>query len=340
MTVDSGRNLGVSRKYAKRAAVPIDSLLPANSPRSRGEDDEHIQRLAENEAELPPILVQQGTMRVIDGMHRLRAAVLNGRRSIEVEFFDGSDEEAFIRAVEQNIAHGLPLTLADRKAAAARILGFRPALSDRSVASVTGLSPKTVGAVRARLSEEIPHPDQRRGRDGRLRPLDNSEGRLRAAEAIRQNPGASLRQIAASAGISPETARGVQARLRAGADPAHNRLRRPARPGGQPADSAGGAGGSSATSGAVAAGPRDRQLAGEVSGILQKLSRDPALRHSDTGRGLLQVLRATAVDRTALAALMQEAPQHSRPLLATVARHNARIWKETADQLLQQEKHS
>ena len=43
-------------------------------------------------------------MRVIDGMHRLRAAILNGRSSIEVEFFDGSDEEAFIRAVEQNVS--------------------------------------------------------------------------------------------------------------------------------------------------------------------------------------------------------------------------------------------
>jgi DNA-binding SARP family transcriptional activator len=48
----------VSNKYAKRATVPIGSLLPANSPRSHGEDDEHIQRLAEDEAELPPILVQ------------------------------------------------------------------------------------------------------------------------------------------------------------------------------------------------------------------------------------------------------------------------------------------
>jgi ParB-like chromosome segregation protein Spo0J len=132
LTVDIGQNRAVSREYAKRAKIPIDSLLPANSPRSHGEDDEHIQRLAETEAELPPILVQQGTMRVIDGMHRLRAVILNGRRSIEVEFFDGGDEEAFIRAVEQNVAHVLPLTLADRKEAVARILGVRPELSDRS----------------------------------------------------------------------------------------------------------------------------------------------------------------------------------------------------------------
>ena len=194
-------NINVSELENKpspmRATVQVDSLLPADSPRSRGEDTGHVHLLAETDAELPPILVQQGTMRVIDGMHRLRAAILNGDRFIEVEFFDGSDEEAFIRAVEQNIAHGLPLALADRKAAAARILRWRPELSDRSVASTTGLSPKTVGALRTCAAEEIPHSHARQGRDGRLRPLDSSEGRLRAAEVIRRNPSASLREIAA-----------------------------------------------------------------------------------------------------------------------------------------------
>jgi hypothetical protein len=61
-------------------------------------------------------------MRVIDGMHRLRAAQLRGDHGVEVKFFDGDADEAFIAAVRANITHGLPLTLADRKAAAQRIL--------------------------------------------------------------------------------------------------------------------------------------------------------------------------------------------------------------------------
>jgi len=316
--------------------VSVDSLLPADSPRSRGEDDEHINRLAERGGDLPPILVQQGTMRVIDGMHRLRAAILNGCPSIEVEFFEGDDEEAFIRAVEQNVAHGLPLTLADRKDAAARILGFRPELSDRSVASMTGLSPKTVGAIRARPSEEIPRLDARQGSDGRLRPLDSSEGRLRAAEVIRKNPGASLREIAASAGISPETARSVKAQFQAGDDPARNRRQRPGRTGKKPAESAGSGAGSPATADAGAPGPWNGQPADEMSGILQKLSRDPALRHSETGRRLLQIIHAKAVDGAARAVLMQESPPHSRPLLARIARYNASVWKEIENELRRQ----
>jgi hypothetical protein len=275
-------------------------------------------------------------MRVIDGMHRLRAAILNRRDFIEVEFFDGCDEEAFIRGVEENVAHGLPLTLADRKEAAARILGWRSELSDRSVASMTALSPKTVGAIRARASEEIPHSRGRQGRDGRLRPLDSSAGRLRAAEVIGETPGASLREIAASAGISTGTARSVRARLQAGENPVQDRPRRSGRIVKQPAGSPGSARGSSAAAGADEPSVRTRQLSGEISSILQKLCRDPSLRQSEAGRRLLQAIGAKAVDGTVAAALTPEVPPHCRPLLTRLALCNASFWKEIADELHRQ----
>lgn len=331
MTIDSGQKQAASLKNARRARVPVDSLLPADSPRSRGEDDDHVKRLAETEAELPPILVQEGTLRVVDGMHRLRAAVLNGCEYIEVEFFDGGDEEAFIRGVEENVTHGLPLSLVDRKAAASRILGSRPALSDRSVASMTGLSAKTVGAIRARASDEIPHLRWRQGRDGRLRPLDSSEGRLRAAAVIEENPGASLREIAASAGISPGTARDVLARLRAGADPVQNRSRRSGRTATQAVS--GGGTGEPATAGAGQPSSPGWRLPDETSSILEKLYRDPALRHSEAGRKLLQLIRAKAIDGTEQAALLQGIPPHARPLLVRLARLNASIWKDIEKEL-------
>ncbi|MFC7729983.1 hypothetical protein [Actinomadura keratinilytica] len=69
---------------------------------------------------LPPILVHRRTMRVVDGMHRLRAARLQGRCEIGVRFVDGPDADVFVAAVRANIGHGLPLSLADREAAAAR----------------------------------------------------------------------------------------------------------------------------------------------------------------------------------------------------------------------------
>src|SRR6266536_5847535 len=101
--------------------VPVDNIRVAGSPRSTGEDLEHTRMLADVSARLPPIIVHRPTMRVVDGVHRLRAAQLCGRDEIEVRFFDGSEQEAFVLAVRTNVAHGMPLSLADRKAAAARI---------------------------------------------------------------------------------------------------------------------------------------------------------------------------------------------------------------------------
>ena len=65
-------------------------------------------------------------MRVVDGMHRLQAARLNGAKTIVARFFHGDDEAAFVEAVKSNIAHGLPLSLADRKAASLRIITAHP----------------------------------------------------------------------------------------------------------------------------------------------------------------------------------------------------------------------
>ena len=89
--------------------VPVAALLPADSPRLSGADAVHVARLAETESPLPPILVNRATMQVVDGTHRLLAAALRGQSVIDVEFFDGTAEDAFLRAVEVNVTHGLPL---------------------------------------------------------------------------------------------------------------------------------------------------------------------------------------------------------------------------------------
>jgi ParB-like chromosome segregation protein Spo0J len=199
--------------------VPIGSLLPADSPRRSGENLEHARALAESEAPLLPIVVHRPTMRVIDGMHRLRAATLRGDDQIEIRFFDGDDADAFVLAVQTNIVHGLPLPVSDRKAAAARIVRTHPHWSDRAIASASGLSAKTVAAIRHRPGAEDHGQRARIGRDGRLRSLNAEEGRAFAAEMIEANPGASLREIARKANISPETVRDVRARLRRGESP-------------------------------------------------------------------------------------------------------------------------
>ena len=151
--------------------VRIDALHPGDSPRLRGISAEHSRLIAGSAGCVPPILVQRGTMRVIDGMHRVRAAQLQGKEHIAAYLIACDDNESFLWAVRMNLTHGLALTLADRKAAACRIVQAYPEWSDRAIANVAGLSDKTVGVLRRRLADSLPRTRWRVGRDGRARPM-------------------------------------------------------------------------------------------------------------------------------------------------------------------------
>ncbi|WP_405087188.1 streptomycin biosynthesis regulator [Microbispora sp. NBC_01389] len=249
--------------------VAVDSLVAGLSPRKSGEDREHVLLLAAVPDELPPILVHYPTMRVIDGAHRLAAARLRGADHIAVRLFDGDEVEAFVLAVRANAAHGLPLSLSDRKAAAERILKVRPHWSDRYIASVAGISAKTVAEIRA-AGAEILSPNARIGRDGRVRSVNAAEGRRIAMELIAENPEWSLRQIAKVAGISPETARDVRNKMRRQEDPVAGRRPRPQAP---PVDD-----------------PDARDDLGELRQGIERLRSDPGLIGSPAGRALLRLL--------------------------------------------------
>ncbi|WP_261801589.1 transposase [Streptomyces sp. ISID311] len=138
--------------------IPIRILRHRENLRAHGENQEYVTTLAQSPVKLPPIFVHRKTMRILDGMHRLKAAKLRGDQSIEVIFFDGDEEDAFVAAVSSNARHGMPLSFNDRTTAATRILSSRPHWPDRTIASVTGLDPRTVRALRGRLGVPDPQP--------------------------------------------------------------------------------------------------------------------------------------------------------------------------------------
>jgi ParB-like chromosome segregation protein Spo0J len=297
--------------------VPICELVEADSPRLNGEDREHIERLSEIGPEsCPPILVHLGTMRVIDGMHRLRAAALRGQDEVEVEFFEGSEEEAFLVAVTENTWHGLPLTLADRRAAAARIVVTHPFLSDRAIGKHTGLSHKTVAAVRSAQCLER-DPAERVGVDGRSRPVNSQDGRRRALELITSRPQASLREIAVAAGISVGTAHDVRKRIEQGADPVNVRLRATSRPRVVVVSGTGRSPGR----------PRAEWRA-STADILQSLARDPKFRYADTGRLMLRWLSSHAVGVNDWRKLIDAVPPHRVSDLSAIAQQCSKAWAE------------
>jgi ParB-like chromosome segregation protein Spo0J len=286
----------------------------------------HARRLAEAGRELPPIIVHRPTMRIIDGTHRVQAALLNGDAEIEVEFFDGSADEAFVRAVELNIAHGLPLTMTERKSAAERIITNCPDLSDRGIARSCGLSDKTVASIR-RSASDSPQPNARRGLDGRVHPVDGSEGRRRASQVVAMRPDAPLREVARLAGISVSTAKDVRDRMEQGKDPLL-----PERKG--PGDTDPPAARPSRMSNASAE-PRPAGTAQDMSLILEKLKRDPSLRFSESGRELLRLLQLQCLALEKWPQSTEKLPSHCSDLIMQFASQCAKEWDAAARALQQ-----
>ena len=276
-----------------------------------GENAEYVRALSTVDVPLPPIVVHRPTMRVIDGMHRLRAAMHRGEHTIEVRYFDGDEDDAFVLAVEANMGNGMPLTLADRRAAAARIIATHPHRSDRWIALVSGLAANTVGAIRKCSTVEKSRSNSRIGRDGRVRPLDSSEGRRLAAELMLANPGRSLRDIAKAAGIAPSTVLDVRNRLNSGNDPV------PAKRDTKP-------------QGVSRIQRRGKSISVDPgvdpAAILRTLRNDPSLRFNDAGRTLLRWLDTHTVDEQAATPPLQEIPAHCIGTITALARHNARFW--------------
>jgi hypothetical protein len=286
-----------------------------------GEDTTHVARLAELDDTLPPILVDRRSMRVIDGMHRLAAAALRGESTIEVEFFEGTPDEAFLRSVEANVTHGLPLSQDDRRTAAGRIVASHPHLSDRAIARASGLSAKSVAAIRQRTAGEASTLTARLGRDGKVRPVNNAEGRRRAAELIARHPEASLREVARRAGISPATVLDVRKRLASGDLPVPGRVSASSS-----ADE--GLHGSTATVQEFRRQmiSRPQPTPPEPGAALESLLRDPSLRMREDGRRLLRLLQHVAVGPRDVPGLASAVPSHCSEMVADLVRQHVAAW--------------
>ncbi|MFD9700713.1 ParB/RepB/Spo0J family partition protein [Lentzea sp. NPDC059081] len=285
--------------------VDITALRPAESPRLAGCSQEFVRSLASSGAHLPPIVVHRPTMKVVDGTHRLKAAVLRGCRSVEVEYVDGPAEDVFGLSVSLNLS---TLSTADREAAARRLLRSHPQWSDRAIAASTGLAAKSVGVLRRAVGGQAA---VRVGRDGKVRPVNSAAGRRLAGQMITERPDASLRDVARVAGVSPGTVRDVRRRLSAGLDPVPERMR-------------------AAEDTAV---PAPRAGVRTPDATLPILRRDPSVRFTEQGRVALRWLEAHVVSEGEWGAVVAGVPSHCRELVADMARGCAEAWVEMAEAL-------
>ena len=299
-------------------SVPIDLVLPGDSPRVSGEDTGHTSVLKERLAGLPAILVNRRTMQVVDGMHRLSAARQQGADMIPVRYIDVTDHEAFLLSVRANMQHGLPLSRADREAAARRILEWYPSWSDRAIADVVGLAPSTIAALRERSTDCFGQSNARMGRDGRVRPVSTLDGRLRASEILSARPDTPLREVAMESGVSLGTAHDVRDRMRRGDHPVPDRQRpradrEPHRRGRR---------------GLPRRSPRGEQVA--WPSLRARLLKDPAVRYAASGVELLRWLDSHAIAGQSWESLVGTVPPHWADAVAGAAYSCADQWCEFA----------
>lgn len=297
--------------------LKLSAVRIGGGPRIGGLDNNHIRSLAEVDTPLPPIIVRRVSLDVVDGAHRVLALKLRGESEVDAVIFDGEENEAFALAVKINTRHGLPLSKEERQAATARLIEMYPSWSDRRISQQAGVSPTTVALIRRCSSVQPEHLHARVGRDGRRRPIDTRPGRQAAAEILKKEPSASLREIARQAGVSPGTVRDVRRRIQAGESPLTTIQ--------QHAD----AGRTSTPAKGIQ--PQTRVPAkGQRAKIFGSLLADPSLRYSQVGRVFLRSIEATLSASRDWESLAAALPPHCVPFATEVAVECAELWRHLA----------
>ena len=177
--MDQGEPRAASRRRLVSGLV-LDREL---SPRERLGSN-HVRQLAEAlraGAVLPPIVIERGTSRVVDGFHRVEAhRRIYGREAlIEAVEKDYADEgELFLDAVRLNAAHGSRLAPYDQLRCIA--IAERLSVDPSRVAGALSVRPSYVGELSLRrtgseLATQAPVPLKRTIEHMRGRPLTSGQ---------------------------------------------------------------------------------------------------------------------------------------------------------------------
>jgi hypothetical protein len=187
------------------AVRPVDLAELQPGPSIRPIDEAQVTVLAGVLDRLPPIAVTEDDLKLVDGAHRVEAAVRAGRTHLPAEHLALAPGEVLAERIRRNSSHGLPLNLEERKRAALLLLAEDSARSNAAVGLITGLSTSTVRRLRGCPGHSVNDPDTVIGVDGKRYPRDRAGRREAALEMLRRDPGLSDRAIAGRVGLSPTT---------------------------------------------------------------------------------------------------------------------------------------
>jgi hypothetical protein len=177
---------GHPSERGERVQLAIESVdrRAADWPRL-ATDADRVAYFREVFDDLPPIVVEAGSNRLIDGWHRVEAALALGRELIAAEAILAPPDGILAASLGYAARTAKPLTRAERRRAIELLLREQPARSDRWLASIAGVSPASVASIRAELEfrGQVTAAEQRVGRDGRERSLPRREPRDESAPA-------------------------------------------------------------------------------------------------------------------------------------------------------------
>lgn len=192
--------------------LPLGDLRYGPQVRAERIDLDHMHRLIPVIDECPPIQVRPKgpSYEVLDGFHRWNAAKNAGRETIRGVVVECGEDEALAIAIGANVTHGSPLSAAERKSCARRLI-LSTSFSDRRIATVCGIHHDTVATIRAKsaggstgLNPPV-DPPKRTGSDGVQR-APRGDALARARAVVEDKPDASLNEIQSEAGVGRSAA--------------------------------------------------------------------------------------------------------------------------------------
>ncbi len=128
---------------------------------------EYADAMADGAVFAPVDVYYDGSMYwLADGYHRVDAARLLERETIDAEVLDGGERDAILHGIGSNASHGLRRTQADKRRAVERLLRDEEwsKWSSRKIAKVAKVDDKTVAKVRRELlGGEFPTPARPNG---------------------------------------------------------------------------------------------------------------------------------------------------------------------------------
>jgi hypothetical protein len=165
------------KNTANQVNLRIETLILDDKIRSRLKPDERaIQEYAEEMTQgtiFPPITVySNGTLSwVVNGFHRVMAALMAGKTEILAEVTEGDYRSAFLASAGVNRTNGVRRTNEEKRLAVSKLLQDAEwsQWSDEVVAGMCGVSAPFVGLLRKELTPNSSESSQvRRGKDNRL----------------------------------------------------------------------------------------------------------------------------------------------------------------------------